>query len=174
MTFNYLIGVYLHIDKKTNGVDSLGKFNPEKLFVQYRHGITSMKPVIPRRYTLTHSDDTGNLFLTIGNEYAWDKVNTKMRDEVLGEWIFIGECLYFYVYIYIDQGEYNQNPSTKRNEIFRRELPLALTAIRYGDRLLFNKYPNLDNANIIVNFISTYSQFSRQENWGTLSSFSNH
>ena len=150
----------------------MGKFNPEKLFVQFRHGITIMQPVIPRRYTLTHSDETGDLFLTIGNEYAWDKVNTKMRDEVLGEWINNGECLYFYVYLYIDQGEYNQNTTGKRNEIFRRELPLALTAIRYGDRLLFNKYPNLDNTNIIVNFISTYPQFARQENWGTFSSLS--
>ncbi len=172
MTFNYLIGLYLHIDKKMNGVDSLVKFDPEKLFVQYIHGITTMKPVIPRRYTLTHSDDTGDLFLTIGNEYAWDKVNTKMRDEVLGEWITNGEC--FYLYLYIEQGEYNQNTSVKRNKIFRRELPLALTAIRYGDRSLFNQYPKLDSANIIVNFISTYPQFARQENWGTFSSYSNH
>ncbi|WP_252504940.1 staygreen family protein [Sporosarcina sp. Marseille-Q4943] len=149
------------------------KFNPEKLFVQYRHGINTMQPVIPRRYTLTHSDDTGDLFLTIGNEFAWDKVNTKMRDEALGEWMSNGECLYFYVYLYIDQGEYSQNASAKRNEVFRRELPLALTAIRYGDKLLFNKCPNLDNATIIVNFKSTYPQFARQENWGTFSSFSN-
>ncbi len=150
----------------------MSKFNPEKLFVQYRNGVTTTQPVIPRRYTLTHSDETGDLFLTIGNEYAWDKVNTKMRDEVLGEWIVNGGCLYFYVYVYIDQGEYSQNAATKRNEVFRRELPLALTAIRYGDRLLFNKYAYLDCATIIVNFISTYPQFARQENWGNFSSLS--
>lgn len=161
----------ISLRKKTNGVDSLVKFNPEKLFVQYRNGITTMQPVIPRRYTLTHSDETGDLFLTIGNEYAWDKINTKMRDEVLGEWIINGGCLYFYVNLYIDQGEYNQSASAIRNEIFRRELPLALTAIRYGDGSLFNKYPNLDNAAIIVNFISTYPQFARQENWGTFSNY---
>lgn len=172
MTFNYLIGLCLHIVKKTNGVDCMGKFNPEKLFVQYRHGITPMHPLIPRRYTLTHSDETGDLFLTIGHEYAWDQVNTQMRDEVLGEWIINGECLYLYVYLYLDQGEYTQNIAATRNEIFRRELPLALTAIRYGDRFLFNTYPNLDNATIIVNFISTYPQFARQENWGTFSSLS--
>lgn len=149
----------------------MSKFNPEKLFVQYRHGITTTHPVIPRRYTLTHSDETGDLFLTIGNEYAWDKVNTQMRDEVLGEWIMNGECLFFYVYLYVDQGEYNENVSAKRIEIFKRELPLALTAIRYGDRFLFNQYPNLDTAHIIINFISTHPQLARQENWGTFSSF---
>lgn len=82
------------------------------------------------------------------------------------------ESLYLYVYLYIDQGEYTQNIAAIRNEIFRRELPLALTAIRYGDRFLFNTYPNLDNATIIVNFISTYPQFAKQENWGTFSSLS--
>lgn len=150
----------------------MSKFNPEKLSVQYRDGITEMQPVIPRRYTLTHSDETGNLFLTLGNEYAWDKVNIKMRDEVFGEWAINRGNLYFLVHVYIDQGEYDQNAAAKRTEIFRRELPLALTAIRYGDKLLFKRYPNLDHAMIIVNYISTYPQFARQENWGTFSSFS--
>ncbi|MDW0116508.1 staygreen family protein [Sporosarcina thermotolerans] len=150
----------------------MSKFNPEKLSVQYRNGFNAMQPVIPRRYTLTHSDETGDLFLTIGNEYAWDKVNPQMRDEVLGEWWMNRGCLYFYVSLYIDQGEYNQNTSAKRFEIFKRELPLALRAIRYGDNLLFSNYPNLDNAIIVVNFISTYPQFAIQENWGTFSSLS--
>ncbi|SIT75450.1 staygreen family protein [Edaphobacillus lindanitolerans] len=150
----------------------LEQFNPEKLFVQYRDGMTPMQPVIPRRYTLTHSDETGDLFLTIGTEYAWDRVNTKMRDEVLGEWLMNGDCYLFCVYVYIGQGEFDQHVSAKRNEVFRRELPLALKAIRYGDRFLFNKYPNLDQANIIVSFTSAYPQFSKQENWGTFGSFS--
>jgi hypothetical protein len=62
--------------------------------------------------------------------------------------------LYYCVYLYLDQGQYNQDISAKRNEIFRRELPLASTAIRYGDRLLFDTYPHLDQASIIVNFMS--------------------
>jgi hypothetical protein len=62
-----------------------------------------------------------------------------------------------------------RNPP-KRNEVFRRELPLALTAIRYRDRILFNTYPQLEQASIIVNFMSAYPQFARQENWGTFNS----
>ena len=112
---------------------ALNNFNPEKLSVEYMDGITATGPVIPRNYTLTHSDLTGDLFLTIGIHYAWDKINP-MRDEVLGEWKQTGGSLYYCVYLHIDQGQYNQNKSAKRNEIFRRELPLALTAIRYGDR----------------------------------------
>jgi hypothetical protein len=149
----------------------LSNFNPEKLFVAYTGGVTAAEPVIPRCYTLTHSDLTGDLFLTIGIRYAWENINSK-RDEVLGEWKQNGSSLYYYVYLYLDQGEYNVNISAKRNEIFRRELPLALTAIRYGDRFLFGAYPNLDQSLIIINFMSAYPQFARQESWGTFRHFS--
>lgn len=148
------------------GADGLSKFIPEKLSVEYRDGVTATAPVLSRRYTLTHSDTTGDLFLTIGMDYAWDKINP-MRDEVLGEWKTNGSFFYYCVYLYIDQGEYNQNVSAKRNEIFRRELPLALTAIRHGDRLLFHAYPQLDQTPIIIHFMSAYPQFAKQENWGT-------
>ncbi|WP_058309121.1 staygreen family protein [Gracilibacillus massiliensis] len=145
----------------------MSDFNPEKLFVIYTGDVTATTPVIPRKYTLTHSDVTGELFLTIGIQYAWENIN-EMRDEVLGEWRHkSGNTFYYCVHLYIDQGEYDINAATKRNEIFVRELPLALTAIRYGDRALFNKHPHLNQSFIIVNFISAYPQFARQENWGT-------
>jgi hypothetical protein len=162
--------VIQRIKKLAIGVDYMSNFNPEKLFVTYNSGVTATEPVIPRCYTLTHSDITGELFLTIGNHYAWENINPK-RDEVLGEWKQNGSFLYYYVYLYIDQGEYNINVSAKRNEIFRRELPLALTAIRYGDRFLFNSYPQLDHTLLIINFMSAYPQFARQESWGTFHHF---
>ena len=64
----------------------MSKLNPEKLSVEFRIGVTAKDPVIPRRYTLTHSDITSELFLTIGLTYAFDKTSAA-RDEVLGEWI---------------------------------------------------------------------------------------
>ena len=148
----------------------MSNFDPEKLSVKYLDGITATGPVIPRCYTLTHSDLTGDLFLTIGNHYAWDQINP-MRDEVLGEWKQIGGSFYYFVYLHIDQGQFSKNVAAKRNEIFRRELPLALTAIRNGDRFLFNTYPHLDQASIIINFMSAYPQFARQESWGTFHTY---
>ncbi|MFS0821135.1 staygreen family protein [Bacillus sp. 1P02SD] len=148
----------------------MSTFYPEKLSVEYMDGVTATEPLIPRRYTLTHSDLTGDLFLTIGFDYAWNKVNS-MRDEVLAEWKPNGGSFYYCVYLYIDQGQFNQNIAAKRNEIFRRELPLALTAIRYGDRLFFNTFPQLDQVPIIIHFMSTFPQFARQENWGTFQKF---
>jgi hypothetical protein len=152
------------------GVDDMSTFYPEKLSVEYRDGTTATDPIIPRRYTLTHSDQTGELFLNIGTFYAWDKLNS-MRDEVLGEWEQCGNSIRFCVYVYVDQGEYDLSVSAKRNEIFRRELPLALTAIRYGDRFLFSRYPYLDYVPIIIHFMSAYPSFAKQENWGTFQSY---
>ena len=157
---------------KLIGVNGMSKFNSERLSVEYRNGVTATEPIIPRNHTLTHSDSTGEIFLTIGTQFAWDKVNPAMRDEVLGRWKTIRNYLYYNVYLFIDQGEYDLTAATRRNEVFRRELSLALTAIRYGDRFLFERYPNLDYALIIVNFISTYPQFTKQESWGTFNSYS--
>jgi len=148
----------------------LSTFSPEKLFAEYREGVTATTPFVPRRYTLTHSDKTGDLFLNIGTNYAWDKINA-LRDEVLGEWKTCGSSLCYFIYLYVDQGEVNQNVSAKRFEVFRRELPLALSAIRYGDRCFFNTTPFLDQAPIIITFISSYPQFARQEYWGTFQRF---
>jgi hypothetical protein len=64
--------------------------DPEKLRVSYLTGARPDGPLVPRRYTLTHSDSTGNLYLTIGLDYNVKQISglyTRiMRDEVLAEW----------------------------------------------------------------------------------------
>lgn len=140
------------------------KLNPEKLTVEYRQGVTPTSPFIPRRYTLTHSDVTAELFLTIGLFFAYDKIGP-MRDEVLSEWrINYNNVPYLFVYLNVD-GSGSGNPAI-RNLIFRRELPLALEAIRYGDRLFFESYPSLDYAPIYVCFDSAQPNLKRFEFWG--------
>lgn len=141
------------------------RLNPDKLYVEFRTGVTMTEPVIGRKYTLTHSDITADLFLTIGLQYANDKVNI-MRDEVLTEWKTNNGFPFLYVYVYVD-GQFGSKESAARNEIFRRELPLALEAIRYGDRRFFAAYPALDNATICIHFDSTIPEYNRFENWGT-------
>ena len=161
-----------HIDKKTMGVHAMSKFDPQRLAVEYRDGVSATEPIISRCHTLTHSDITGILFLTIGTQFAWDKVNTDLRDEVLGVWKMDGGRLCYNVYVYIDKAEHDLNIAIRRYDVFRRELPLALTAIRYGDRFIFDAYPYLDYALINVTFISRYPQLLIQESWGTFSSLS--
>lgn len=148
------------------GVDCLSSFNPEKLSVEFMNKTTPLGPLFPRRYTLTHSDSTGELFLDIGSTYDWSKINP-LRDEVLGEWKQYGSSLFYEIFLYLDQGEYPLSSAEKRNEVFRRELPLAIDAIKYGDHLLFETYPCLNQIPIVVNYLSSYPQLAKREFWGT-------
>lgn len=140
------------------------KLNPEKLYVKYGPDTTTTEPIIGRKYTLTHSDITADLFLTIGLEYACDEIN-KMRDEVLAEWqTYEGNPL-LYVYVYV--GQFGPAITAIRDTIFRRELPLALEAIRYGDSEFFMEYPQLDSAPIWIYFDSSNPDYNKFEYWGT-------
>ena len=146
----------------------MGRLNPEKLFVEFRQGVTPTEPIILRRYTLTHSDLTAELFLTIGQDYAVDKI-TAMRDEVLAEW---KEQNNQYVFLaHVDVDGLTPDRQAIRNAAFRRELSLALEAIRYGDRRFFGAHPNLDQAPIFVYFHSAIPQFNGVENWGTFADY---
>jgi hypothetical protein len=147
----------------------MSRLKPEKLSVDFRKGINTTEPIIPRRYTLTHCDITADLFLTIALVYAYDKINA-MRDEVLGEWINTQYGYCFYVYLYVD-GKYGAEIAATRNYIFRRELPLALEAIRYGDKDFFTAHVEFNYVPIIVYFSSTDSQYNKIEHWGTFSDY---
>ena len=144
----------------------LKRLNPNKLHIEFRTGVTMTEPITGRRYTLTHSDATADLFLTIGKKYAYDKF-TAMRDEVLAHWQPWNGYLFLYVYVLVDN-QPDSSRSAERYAIFRRELPLALEAIRYGDGVFFAAHPGLDNVPIWVYFDSKKPEYNRFECWGTL------
>jgi hypothetical protein len=151
-------------------VNLLKRLNPNKLHVEYRKGVLPAWPIIPRKYTLTHSDLTGELFLTIGSEYATEKI-TEMRDEVLGEWIPYGaDDVALFINVLVD-GKGGPAVSSIRNNVFIRELPLALEGIIYGDKELLKLYPSLSNSPIFVQFNSRFPQFNRVEYWGLVENY---
>ena len=139
-----------------------------KIFIEYRNKITAIAPLIPRRYTLTHSDETGDLFVTIGSDYAYDKT-TSLRDEVYAEWNKNSDGYQYTEYLYLDGSTLEE--SKRRNEIFRRELPYAFSTLAYANKELLKKYPELTNAPITVYFLSNYNEYNRIENWGTFSDY---
>ena len=141
------------------------KLNPEKLSVTFGSGVTPLNPIIPRRYTLTHSDRTAELFLAIGNVYAYEEIGP-MRDEVRGKWVLIADQYKLCTYVYVG-GLSGKAEARVRYQIFVKELPLALEALRYGDRLFFKNHPQLDCSPIFVHFQSIFPEFNHTEYWGT-------
>lgn len=145
----------------------MNKINPEKLYVTFEPGITPSDPIYGRKYTLTHSDQTGELFLDIGLQYAYEKISD-IRDEVLAVWVSDHGNPYVYVYVDVKFGPIK---AKLRNQIVRRKLPLALEAIRYGDNQLYLSHPHLDPAPIWVHFDSINPKYNKIEYWGNLKDF---
>ncbi len=147
------------------------RLNPENLQTDFLPGTTSEGPVIPRRYTLTHSDRTGKLLLCVGPDYDKDQISgwykRLMRDEVLAEWKQNEEGYSLHVYLHVNGGMVFGRAGW-RDAIFRSELPLVLESIRYGDRSIVYVQPELDQAPIYVHFQSSNPKYSRTEQWGLL------
>lgn len=145
----------------------MSKFKPEKLHVKYIAPATSFEPIDRRKYTLTHSDQTGELFLSIGNTYDYQAINYAMRDEVLADWITSNGEYLLYGKVYVSNGEFDKNMARIRYMIFKKELDLALTGIIYGDSSFFTSYPWLLDAPIYIQFASIYPEFNKLEYQGT-------
>ncbi len=152
----------------------MSRLRPHKLHVEFLDGTTRQGPVTPRCYTLTHSDLSGDLFLSIGPAYNQPQISgwhtRLMRDEVLAEWRQepAGPSLHLHCHV---SGGLVLGPAGWRDAIFRKELPLVLEALRFGDRALFDAHPELDQAPIQVHFHARQSRYDRVEPWGTPSDY---
>jgi hypothetical protein len=159
----------------------MGSLDPQKLHVKYFNQAKNDFSIIPRKYTLTHSDSTGELFLTIGKEFEYDQIDhwyiKLMRDEVLGEWQINKEIsdqpskgyeLHLYVHV---SGGFIFGWARLREKIFRGHLPLVYETILYGDNAFFSAHPFLDNAFIFVHFQSHRKRFNKIEKMGKIGDY---
>lgn len=142
----------------------------EKLHVKFMVGVDSKGPVDGRCYTLTHSDFSGDLFLSVGLEFDIEAISgfytRLMRDEVLAEWLKKEGKYSLHVYCHVSGGIIIGTTGW-RDSIFRQELPLVLRCICNGDKELFDSQPTLKDAAIFVHFKSSNKKFDKVENWGT-------
>lgn len=145
------------------------EFIKEKFHIEVNNLLLENTNIQNRFYTLTHSDETGELFLFIDTKYREDKFS-KHRDEVISCWKEIDNKYILEVYLCID-GEDNFGDIEKRDIIFREELPLALEAIVYGDRGIFFGNKSLIDSPIIVYFNSSDSKYNKIERWGRVSDY---
>jgi len=148
----------------------MSRLDPGKLHVQFTEGVTPEGPLTPRRYTLTHSDSTGELFLTVAPEIDRRQISgwytRLMRDEVVAEWqeSADGPALHLFCHV---SGGLVFGGAGMRYSIFRHELSLVLEAFRFGDEGLFKARRELDQAPIWIHFQSSSRRYNRTERWGT-------
>ncbi len=156
------------------GQRQMRRLNPQKLHVTYLAGVSETEPLFPRRYSLTHSDITGELFLSVGRDYDRGRLarwyTRLMRDEVLAEWQTGDEGALLVVHCHVSGG-FVFGPACVRSRIFRQELPLALESIRFGDRHLFDAHPHLDRAHVRACFHATEPRYGGDEIWGRIGDY---
>jgi hypothetical protein len=144
---------------------------PEKLHIRFLNGSTSDGPPYPRCYTLTHSDATGELFLTIGPIYDHEQISgwyTRfMRDEVLAAWEMDEEEMALHVHLHVSGGLI-LGSAKWRDKIFRQHMSMVLEAFRYGEREFFKENPELEQARIMIHFHASRPKYDRVETWGIL------
>jgi hypothetical protein len=145
------------------------ELNPLKVFVQYRDIIKPYEPVIGRKYTITHSDTTAELFVFVAVNYAEDQI-TRMRDEVRVAWEQDKKGLALIGSVIVD-GNGAIGNSYIRNNIFYNEMPTALQALRQADRFLFDNDPNLDNAPVFIHFISSKPAYDKTYDFGVIGNY---
>ena len=150
----------------------MSSLNPNKLHVEYKGSIDNKTLSIPRRYTLTHSDSTGDLFLIISPEYDKEQISgfytRLMRDEVLAEWIKDERNQYeLHIYLHVSGG-FCFGWAGLRDRIFRHHLPLVLEALKFGDFKIYTNMPELEESSIIVHFQSDKKKYCLDEDFGTI------
>lgn len=148
------------------------QFRLHNITVRIHPPANSKNPIVGRKYTLTHSDETGELFLDVGFVYNWQAIDWKLRDEVLAEWKWTPETGYYlFGTAYVDQGEFSEEQAERRFQIFNREMGTALRGMIQGDSPFFRNYPFLLTAPIYILFQSSYPQFHKIVSFGTVAQY---
>ena len=150
------------------------ELHPEKLHVTFHEGASAQELSLARKYTLTHSDTTGDLFLTIGAEYDQKQISgfytRLMRDEVLAEIIDEGREMSLHVYCHVSGG-FVFGAAGWRNDILHGHMCMVIEALRYGDRELFQAHPEINRALVKVHFISSRAKYNSIEDWGLVQAY---
>lgn len=150
------------------------ELNPQKLHVTFQKGSSAKELSVPRKYTLTHSDLSGDLFLTIGSEYDRKQISgfytRLMRDEVLAELKRDEGILGLHIYCHVSGGLVFGSAHW-RSENLHHHMRLVLEAFRYGDQELVAAHPELDQIIVWVHFKSSHKRYDLVENWGLVQNY---
>jgi hypothetical protein len=152
----------------------MSELKPEKLHVTYQGRTTDQVFSLPRRYTLTHSDRTGDLVLTIGSEYDLRQISgwytRLMRDEALAEVLQEGKAFSLHIHVHVSGG-LTFGSARMRDAILHHHMPLVIEAITFADRRIFTSLPELNITRVWVHYASAREKYNRVEDCGSIEVF---
>ncbi|KAI3984068.1 hypothetical protein MKX01_035195 [Papaver californicum] len=132
--------------------------------------MSSLTKDYPRTYTLTHCDLTANLTLTISNAITLDQLKGWYNnDDVVAEWKRVEEGMCLIVHCHVSGPNVLMDVAAEfRYLIFKKEMPLVLQAVQYGDSMFIKQHPELMDALVWVYFHSSSKKYNGVECWGAL------
>ncbi|WP_158540657.1 staygreen family protein [Romboutsia weinsteinii] len=119
--------------------------------------LTSTGPILFRRYTLVHSENDNDLYLTIATQYGSDPIK---YDEVYGQWAWVdGDVHVLTLFVLIGYESYEV--SKARYELLLNKLPNDVSAIINGDCKFLEANQNLMDSHVSMRFISSHDDFNK-------------
>ena len=140
-----------------------------RLHISFVDGTGPVGPVVPRRYTLTHSDRTGHLFVSVGEEYDAGALRSWQvrleRDEVLGEWAVDEGRPRLDLHMAAQGGLPIFGTGRMRVGIFRHYRELVLETLATADAAQTAAHPQLEGAPVVARFHWRRGRLE-SEDWG--------
>ncbi|GGE55439.1 hypothetical protein GCM10011391_38060 [Pullulanibacillus camelliae] len=138
----------------------MSAFNPNQLHIKFIPPASTVRPIEGRKYTLTHSATSAELFLSIGYIYDYSAINLQVRDEVVADWKQSPQGHFFlHGKVFVSGGEFDRQEAKVRLYIFHKAMSQALKGIVNGDHSFFVNHPYLLDCPIYISYQSTYPEF---------------
>lgn len=146
-------------------------FNPLKSLLNYSSSNIMTKFCLPRKYTSTHSDETGEIFLAVDKKYykpyLENEESQKVESQVIGKWVKKKNKYKILLKVVVSS---EKNPNAKlRYDIYQRELPHVLKTIALAESCTMKHDDNIKKAKIYVKFDSIDPKYQKVQYWGRLS-----
>jgi hypothetical protein len=153
----------------------MAALTPEKLHTRFIDPTLPAEPLQPRCYTLTHSDSTGDLFLTIAEDFDRQQISgwytRLMRDEVLASWQLDEGEMSLHVHCHVSGGLVFGKASW-RARILQHHMPQVIEAFHHGERALIQAHPWLDQARVVVHFHARQDTLDQTIDYGSFGDYS--
>ena len=137
---------------------------------EMRDGVNTIFPIYRRKYTMTHSDETGELFVVVGKDFAKERI-TPTRDEVMMGFEREGKILAIVGSVLVDGDTIPESFAKTRYEIFKANMPTAIMAIRTADQAFFEQHPFLDQIRVMIWYKSTQPEFNHFYDYGPIGNY---
>nr|WP_083489307.1 staygreen family protein [Heyndrickxia shackletonii] len=145
----------------------VSEWTSETLSVNIAPPATVFHPLEGRKYTLSQSEYTGKLFLSISNQFSKQTNDLDVSEILQAEWITLMGEYALNGNISMNGSESDRRLTQVRCMIFQKELPELIRMLVIADNQFFNNYPLLLDAPIIIHFNTDIPEFSGTFQLGT-------